>query len=283
MSEKLSKRIEARLEELLANTGDMALKRRARRVIEELNPQSGDKILDVGCGDGYYLHLLSSLGLKLELTGADFDPNALASAKRNLKGKRIKLIGQGDLMKKLPFKDNTFDKIVMSEVAEHLPDDVKGLKEVRRVLKRNGILVLTVPNHNYPFFWDPVNWVLENFFNTHIRSGFWAGIWNQHKRLYKPEEIKEAVEKAGFKVETVESLTWWCLPFNHNLLHFMARRLYGDTLSSSTTEAVSKFESSKKKPFLIETAFKIVNLVDRLNDLSQPKNRGVGVFVKARK
>ncbi len=279
-----SSTIAKRLDALLANTGDMALKRRARRIIEEINPQPGDKILDIGCGDGFYLHLLSNLGVKdLDLTGVDVDENALKSARVNLKGKKVKLI-KGDLMKRLPLKANSFSKIIMSEVCEHLPDDVKGLKEVKRVLRKRGTLVITVPNANYPFFWDPVNWVLEHFFSTHIKTGFWAGIWNQHLRLYKPEEIERVVKKAGFKVEKIESLTWWCLPFNHNLLHFAARKLYGGSMSRNLAQAVSKYEIRKKrKPFIIEFAFKIVNLVDRLNDLWQLKERGVGIFIKAEK
>lgn len=283
MSKQLSKHIQTELERLLANTGDIALKRRARRIIEELDLKDGDKILDAGCGDGYYLHLLSNLGIKLDLTGADLDPVALESAKKNLKGKNIKLVKNANLMKKLPFKDDFFDKVVLSEVTEHLPDDVKGLKEVSRVLRKGGKLVLTVPNHNYPFLWDPVNWVLEHFFGTHIKGGFWAGIWNQHERLYKPGEIKGVVERAGLKVELVESLTWWCLPFNHNLLHFAAKKLYGGELSTELALSISKYEKNPRRPFYIEVAFKIVNTLDRLNDLYQPENRGVGVFVKAKK
>lgn len=275
-------KLNLRAERLLKNTGDMALKRRAKLILNELNPQNGDKILDVGCGDGFYLHLLSNLGIKLDLIGTDFDKRALESAKRNLRGRGIKLVW-GDLMKKLPFKDNSFDKIIVSEVVEHLPDDLKGLKEIHRVLKLGGTVCITVPHASYPLFWDPVNWFLEHLFDTHIKSGFFAGIWNQHKRLYDKEQIKKVVARAGFKVKGTESLTWWCLPFNHNLLHFMARKLYGGTLSAITAKDVSKFELSKKRPFFMETAFKIVNAIDRLNDFYQTKNKGVGVFVKARK
>lgn len=272
--------IAKRLDKLLANTGDMALKRRARRIIEELNPQDKDRILDVGCGDGFYLHLLSNLGLKLKLTGADFDPNALSSARKNLKGKRIPLF-EVDLMKNLPFSDNSFDKVVMSEVAEHLPDDIKGLKEVYRVLKPGGILCISVPNANYPFLWDPVNWALEHIVGTHIKDGFWAGIWSQHLRLYEPLEIKSAVEKAGFRVNRLESLTFWCLPFNHNLLHLAARMLYSGNLPPPLTLAISKYRGKSKKPPIIDFVFKIVNTVDKLNDFWQPEDSGVGIFVKA--
>lgn len=271
------------IDRLLENTGDMALKRRARRIIEELDPKDGDRILDVGCGDGFYLHLLSNLGLDLDLTGCDFDPNALKSAKKNLKGKKVKLI-QADLMKKLPFKDKSFDKIVMSEVAEHLPDDVGGLREVYRVLKPGGVLCLSVPNANYPFLWDPVNWVLEHLFGTHIKTGFWAGIWNQHLRLYTPLQIKKVVQKAGFKVGKVESLTQWCLPFNHYLINLGAILLAQDKVSQGTKNQASKFsKQTKKKRGFIKLFFGVSGLVDKLNNKVPLNNPGVGIFLKALK
>src|SRR5260221_11544779 len=111
---------------LLSHVGDMALKRRARRIIEELDLHDGDKVFDVGCGDGFYLHILSHLPIRLQLTGSDYDPVGLHGAKRNISGKKIPLI-QADLMHKLPFKANTFNKVVMTQVAEHLPDDVHEL------------------------------------------------------------------------------------------------------------------------------------------------------------
>ena len=74
----MNNKTQNRLKDLLANTGDMALKRRARRIIEEIDPRPGDNILEIGCGDGFYLHLLSSLGVKdLNITGVDIDKEAL--------------------------------------------------------------------------------------------------------------------------------------------------------------------------------------------------------------
>ncbi len=268
---------------LLQNVGDMALKRRARRIIEEINPQKGDRILEVGCGDGFYLHLITNLGVKeIKLTGIDIDQNALNAAKRNLRGKGVKLI-KANLMEKLPFEGNSFNKIIMSEVCEHLPDDIKGLKEVKRVLNKGGILVATVPNHNYPFFWDPVNWILEHFFNTHIKKGFWAGIWNQHIRLYSQDEIKKVAVKAGFKVKKIEAITYWCLPFNHNLINLIARKLYSGNISPKLKVSMSKYQKNPRRPFLINFAFFLVNSIDRLNDYLSPKNSGVGILIKASK
>lgn len=268
-----------RLDVLLDNTGDMALKRRARKIILAIDPKKNEKILDIGCGDGYYLYLLANCGVSLKLTGTDYSKIGLKKAREHL-GKKIPLY-QGDLMKELPFKNGQFDKATMSEVAEHLPDDVKGLKEVHRVLKKGGTLVLTVPCHNYPLFWDPINWVLEHTIGTHVRSGFFAGLWNQHERLYKPEGIRKVVEKAGFTVEQYETMTWWCLPFNHYIVNLVARLLAHGNLSNDTKASLSKFTKAPKRPWYLNTAFGFVNTLDKMNDLWHPKNRGVGVFVKA--
>lgn len=272
--------MEETLDKILANVGDMALKRRARRMIEELELKDGLHILDAGCGDGFYLHMLSMLG-KYDLTGIDFDKNALASAKKNLQGKKLKLL-HGSVME-LPFKDKSFDRVILTEVAEHLPDDLKGLKEVYRVLKPGGILVLTVPNHNYPFLWDPVNKVLEATTGTHISSGFWAGLWNQHIRLYYPAEIISKIQQAGLKVKKVESLCHYSLPFNHHLLNFAARMLYNGKIDPQIVQDISKFSiEEKKKKSYIDYAFQFVNWVDQFNDGVTDKS-SVSVFVVAKK
>lgn len=278
MKEKIAKKLKI----LLDGVGDMALKRRARFLIEGIDPQDGERILDLGCGDGFYLYLLSNLGVDIKLEGSDLEKANLESARRNLKSKQIKLI-QGDLMQKLPFKDNYFEKIVMSEVAEHLPDDIKGLKEARRVLKPGGVILLSVPNANYPFLWDPVNWVLERTTGKHVKTGFWAGLWFNHIRLYTPKRIKGVMEKAGFRIEEIKSTTFWCLPFNHHVVNIVARLLWGGKLSPNFSAALNKYESNAKRPFVISLMFSFVNAIDSLNDLYSPKNSGVGVLVKASK
>lgn len=269
-----------KLDQLLDHVGDIALRRRAKEMILALNPTVGERILDVGCGDAFYLHLLSNLGIKLTLYGSDIDPVALKSAKINLKGKKI-IFKKADLMKKLPFKDNFFNKVVMSEVAEHLPNDVKGMKEIYRVLKKGGVLCLTVPNANYPFLWDPVNKVMETTTGNHVKDGFWAGLWFNHIRLYTVSQMQQVLEKAKFKVEKIKSVTFWCLPFNHHIVNATARIIYGKKVSMTVVKAVSKYEVNQPLSPLVRFGFGIFRLVDSLNDFYQPKDSGVGVFARA--
>ncbi len=275
----LDSKTNKRLSELLANTGDMALKRRAREIVTHLELKDGLSVLDIGCGDGYYLHLLSKLPYKLKLSGTDYDESGLSRARKNL-GKGIPLY-QGDLMAKLPFKSNTWDRVVMSEVAEHLPNDVKGLKEVNRVLKKGGSICLTVPCWDFPLLWDPLSWILQRV-GTPIRHGFFAGIWNQHERLYKPDQIVSVLKKAGFEVVESKTVTFWCLPFNHYIVNITARLLAAGSVSGETATALSKYSVKPKRSFLLNMAFKFANAVDSLNNWYQPRS-GVAVFVHARK
>lgn len=279
MLQQLSKHTQDRVEKLLSSVGDMALKRRAKIIIEEINPQSGERIIDLGCGTGYYLYLLNNLAISLKLTGFDNDKRALDEAKNTLNNKKIDFIA-GD-MHKMPFKNNTFDKAISSEVLEHLRNDDVALKEIFRILKPGGILVLSVPSINYPFLWDPVNWVLQHFFNSHIKTGFFSGIWFGHIRLYSFNELKNKIERAGFKIEKAEELTYWCLPFNHYLVNIVARLLYDVKISPKIADNLSKFKESKK-PLIIDLMFRFVNKLDNLNEII-PLSNGVNVFVKAKK
>lgn len=270
--------INRRLNNLLLNVGDMSLKRRAKKIIERLDLKEGDKIIDIGCGDGFYLYLLSKLSVKISLVGFDYDQIVLTNARKNLGSKKIKLI-RGSATD-MPFKDGEFSKIIMTEVLEHIEDHKKALNEVFRILKSGGYLLLTVPNYRFPFLWDPINWVLQNISGTHISgTNFFAGIWARHIRLYKKEDLEKLVKNAGFKIEEISDLTTRTLPFNHHLVNLVARLLYDVKPSAKISDPLSKFKNAKK-PFLIKLAFFLVNSFDKLNDFFPGKN-GLNIYIKA--
>ena len=271
-----------KLSQLLSNTGDMCLKRRAKEIVLAVNPKPTDKVLDAGCGDGFYLHLLANL-TQASLTGLDDNPKALDLARNYVSSRKLKLV-EGDVLK-MPFNNNTFDKIICSEVLEHLPDDVRGLKEFTRVLKPGGTVAITVPSHNYPFLWDPINWTLERIFHTHFTDGFWAGVWNQHRRLYTPQQLEEVVKKAGLKVITTKCLTHYGLPFNHFLLNIGYGIRKSSILPKTITEPLNKFsQSQSNQKGIFQIFLNLVNFIDILNDKSFSLNAStVGIYIKAKK
>lgn len=268
------------LNRLLGNVGDMSLKRRASKILEGLDLKAGDKVLDVGCGDGLFLYLISALPIKLTLVGFDNDKRILTIARKNLANRKLRLV-YGDAAA-IPFAENSFNQAIMTEVLEHVKNERKALAEVYRILKPNGILVLTVPSYNFPFLWDPLNWILQNIFGIHISgTNFFAGIWARHLRLYNRENLQELINNAGFKIEEVEELTTRCLPFNHYLVNVVARLLYDVKPTSAILDSLNKFKNVKK-PLLIRLAFFLVNTFDKLNDIF-PGKKGLNIYVKARK
>lgn len=275
---KCNKEIDKKIEVLFSSVGDMSLKRRAAKILSGLDLMSGGKIIDIGCGDGYYLHLLSSLPINNYLLGFDYDKIVLDNARKNLGNKKIKLVNGSAT--NMQFNDNSFDNAIMTEVLEHIEDDKKALSEVYRIIKPKGVLLLTVPNFNFPFLWDPINWLLQRIFGIHISgTGFFAGIWARHIRLYKKGELITLVQKAGFKVEETEDLTTRCLPFNHYLVNLVARFLYDVKPSQKLTDPISKFKNVKK-PLMIQLAFFLVNSYDKINNIF-PGKHGLNIYIKA--
>lgn len=271
----------SRLEYLLQNVGDIALKRRVKTIVHGLEIQDQDKILDCGCGEGFYLKIISELS-SCQLYGFDCDERVLNHARQELNGSCVQL-DQGDIYD-LPYQDEEFDKIILSEVLEHLPDDVSALLEVRRVCKPGGILLITVPNRNYPFLWDPINKTLEAFFHTHIKNGFWAGIWNMHTRLYTVNEIAQIAKEVNLEVVSLEALTHYCIPFNHLFLNGMKRLLNTGVLPKTLGNAADKFTYRENKQSLLNPVtlgYAVFNFIDRLNEHIPNENSSVSIAMKA--
>ncbi|SRR6266487_1849512 len=110
---------------------------RFEKTVEEIkeNTKARDEILDVGCGEGKIWQLFPNL----HVTGLDFSEDNLKKAKRYLKP----VLGTAE---KLPFKDNSFDMVIASEIMEHLIHPDKLLTEIDRVLKKGGRAFITFPN-----------------------------------------------------------------------------------------------------------------------------------------
>src|SRR6266581_4798775 len=131
------------------------------------------RILDVGCGTGANLEMLSEFGVA---EGVDVSPEALSFCKaRGLENVKL---GAAEA---LPYDDNSFDLVTGLDVVEHLDDDLAGLKEMRRVLRRGGRAVLFVPA--FMFLWG----VQDDISN--------------HRRRYTLPELKQKLRDAGLEVE----------------------------------------------------------------------------------
>lgn len=258
---------QTRLQRLLANEADMGFKRRVRLMFQSLDIQPTDRVLDAGCGRGFFMKYVTELApCKLAGVDLDFEHLEIALAQNRAKGAGV----ARSLIDPLPFANGAFDKIIFSEVLEHLPDDWGGLMEVRRVLKPGGLLFLTVPNHNYPFWWDPINKTLERMAGSHIQNGTFAGIWANHERLYYPEEIKAMVTRAGFEIRAFYPILHYCFPFAHNLVYGLGKPLFEKgMLPENMRAAADRFggESAKPGPLNpVRAGLQLFNWIDGFNE-----------------
>lgn len=97
-------------------------------------------LLDVGCGEGYWLNHLDEKK-NLDLSGLDISPVRLKIARRNVNKEKILLLVAD--IRKLPYKDGQFDQITALEVLEHIPNWQDGLSELVRVASKK--VVISVP------------------------------------------------------------------------------------------------------------------------------------------
>ncbi|HEV2836966.1 MAG TPA: class I SAM-dependent methyltransferase [Pyrinomonadaceae bacterium] len=131
------------------------------------------RILDVGCGTGANLLMLSQYG---DAEGVDVSEDALAFCRE----RGLDQVKQG-AGEDLPYEDSTFDLVTAFDVVEHMDDDLAGLKEMFRVLRPGGHVLLFVPA--FMFLW-----------------GLQDDVSN-HRRRYRLSELRRVLEQAGFEIE----------------------------------------------------------------------------------
>lgn len=157
----------------------------------------GKKLLDAGCGTGWFSCEAAKRGAKV--TSMDLGPELLKQVAKKCQTTRV----VGSIME-MPFKANTFDYVVSSEVIEHVPDPFLALTECYRVLKPGGTFVLTTPNK----FWF-FSLVIAQKLNLRPYQGLenWSNFY----------QLQNDLKKIGFQI--TDSYGIHLFPFVVKLTH----------------------------------------------------------------
>lgn len=149
---------------------------RRRIILNILKPLAlpGLKILDFGCNAGYLVKYLSDRGFNI--SGCDKSAEAIAFG--GAQGIKNLKVTENDI---LPYADEEFDVVLCLDVLEHLPDDLAGIKEIKRVLKPGGRAVVTAPA--FKFLWGLQDKVSHHF------------------RRYRRPDVKKIADGGGLKIE----------------------------------------------------------------------------------
>lgn len=157
-------------------------------IIEKINLNKNYSLLDVGCGTGEILNIIAEKYKKVNLYGIDISPKMIKIAKTKSHAKKINYIC-GD-SEKLPYDDNSFDIVITSESFHHYPNPQKVLNEFKRVIKKNGKLILCD-------MYRPI--IIRNFMNFMFKFTRTGDI-----RIYTKKEIVNLLKNHNYKNITYE-------------------------------------------------------------------------------
>jgi SAM-dependent methyltransferase len=168
----------------------------------------GERLLDLGCGGGR--HAFQAVRLGARVVALDAQATEVAQVRDTigamLDAGEVRAddeagVVQGDALH-LPFADASFDRVIASEVLEHIPEDGSAMAELSRVLRPGGTMAVTVPR----FGPEAVNWALSNDYHD-IPGG--------HVRIYRRSTLVERLRRVGLRpfgshhAHALHSPYWW--------------------------------------------------------------------------
>lgn len=160
-------------------------------LIERLEAPLG-RVLDVGCARGNGAALLRSRGAT-HLSGIDPEPEYVAAARSKYDD-----VVEGSVEEPLPWSAESVDTILCYDVLEHLYNPWQVLQELRRLLRREGRLHISLPNSRHRAFWMPL--AFKGTFEYEP-----SGLRDiTHIRFFTRTDAVRMVEEAGFEVCSVE-------------------------------------------------------------------------------
>lgn len=159
---------------------------RLREALDALFPgrRAGSvRVLDAGCGAGEFLAFLGRVGFTV--AGVDLSAEAAERARRRCPEAEVRI---GSIEEPLPFCHGAFDAIWCTEVLEHLFDVHGALAELNRVLRPEGVLVLTTPYHAF----------LKNVLIARLNFDRHFNPEGSHIRFFTHGTLARVLERAGF-------------------------------------------------------------------------------------
>jgi SAM-dependent methyltransferase len=155
--------------------------------LERLRIRPGDRVLDAGCGEGR--HCFGALERGARVVGLDLDRPSLEAGARPLRNRAGELNSLGAMLQgdafHLPFQNASFDRVICSEVMEHVHDFRGAARELARVTRPGGTLAVTIPTATSEHLYLRLG---DDYFESP----------GGHIRIFRPRTLAEGLAAAGF-------------------------------------------------------------------------------------
>lgn len=194
-------------------------------IVTSTSPRSR-RILDLGCGGGMFLKVLASQGFNV--IGVDISKKLLRRVRLDGTGPELIVADAGVL---LPFRNESFDLVICSELIEHIPDNKTTVGEINRILVNGGRALVDVPNL---FMYDSLEARfrvvsrLIRFVNRFVAEPISPDAYSSHIHKHTFREWKKIIEQGELKV--IEILAVFISPYvfeETQVLKQMERVFYG--------------------------------------------------------
>jgi SAM-dependent methyltransferase len=167
---------------------------------DRLGVREGERVLDLGCGAGR--HTFEAQNRGAYVVSVDLDDAALKDVNQMTEalGRPGSCVTADAL--RLPFADGSFDRIIVSEVLEHIPEDANAMTEIERVLSPGGTVAVTVPRY-WP---EGVCWLLSREYHSNEGG---------HVRIYRRGQLSGRLAGAGLTryashhAHALHAPYWW--------------------------------------------------------------------------
>jgi arsenite methyltransferase len=207
--------------EIMYRTRDVV--RRRRLVREALAVEDGHRVLDVGCGPGFYAaELLAEVGAGGAVVGVDTSAPMLAAATRRCEGLGDAVFQEGSATL-LPVEDRSFDRALCVQVLEHVADVPAALGELHRVLRPGGRAVV------WDVDWSTLSWhsAVPERMQRMLRT------WGRHLAFPAlPQRLAPALRAAGFAEIRVEGHAFVTTELDSETFGGMALQRFDEYLSA---------------------------------------------------
>lgn len=176
-------------------------------VLAQRTELSGDRLLDIGCGDGVYTIRLADGFSRVDAIDIQADRLALFAERLNGDPAARRITVSEMSVTKLDYPDSTFDLVTSIEVLEHIQELDRALEEIHRVLKPGGRFAFTTPNRWFPFETHGVIYRDRRY--SPARAPFVTWVGPLHRRLadarvFTAAELHQRLNVAGFQARSID-------------------------------------------------------------------------------